>query len=217
MDILSDVNVTGRLNITAKDRQSLGLSVTGVSSFEERSIFYETIQINSSRIQMNGCYGTISVSRNDNSNFIYDDIHTTKISGKRLYLGFDKIIYSPKEDLFSIPDDYNILTKNVVIQVPPDCTKFEILYFNVYSPLIQICGCSFECVDVGEELYSYPVLSAFHAGRKVEIDYEITGSKAGPDKKFSEIIYGITTTCSESRNIYIAMNFGVSDIGICGG
>ena len=197
MDILSDVSIKGDLSLSGN------INVNNDFGFN----YYST------KLRLIGCadhkYFDIGIG-----NSRYTRIYDNSVIFNQ---GFVEFPYQTrfgenatfKGDITYFPDFINgivgkityhqIMAESDMITVPANCSKFQIKRVAVETKT-EFTD------DTISRFYSYPLVTAFNCGKKVELDLEISTDGTAA-KRFTEVVYGNVIPSTTDRDLFVTLLF----------
>lgn len=194
MDILSDLNVVGKIEVNSdgvsttigKNNGMYGIfspnSNLAISSGSSGVFFYaSTVRFNNAvEIGENLCsFGAYIGLGGLTVNTGYTCfLQVSEFSVSGLFACFDV-------NNFIIRGNFSPETKNINVQVPANCTRFVITCMDRRD----VCG-----------VMDYPFVSAYKDNKKVDLDIELV-----KDTNNLEKIIGNITACSSATDLYVSI------------
>lgn len=194
MDILSDLNVVGKIEVNSNGvsttigetngmngifspNSNLTISSGGSDVFFCASIvhFNNFVEIDENLCSF-GAYIGLGGLTVDTGYTCFLEVSEFSVSG--LFACFDV-------NNFIIRGNFSPETKNINVQVPANCTRFVITKIDRRD----VCGAM-----------DYPFVSAYKDNKKVDLDVELVGY----DNKFENVI-GNITACSSATDLYVSI------------
>lgn len=207
MDILSDVNVVGNLNIGGnKGNVSIdgsGINFNGsefISLNINNSTFLKACSGNGSNIlfSSSACFNSlVTFCGLIYSNALYYNGYQVNFpilpTTTARFLGCNQSTIS---EFYMLPETFSVT-------VPSQCTKFELKRYYIFGKFRE---------DNDDDL-SYPLVTAFSGRKKVEMDIELGKANECYSKissghfanEFEEVVYGIISPCSNEMSLKVSM------------
>lgn len=204
MDILSDVNVVGSLNIGG-NKEGVSIDDSGINF---RGIDSKSLNFNK-RPFLTTCLSGTSVQFPESTYFNKLVVICGSFISKPLEYSGGQINFLVLPTTTakilgcnqSAISEFYMLPETFSITVPPQCTKFELKKYYIFGKF---------CEDNDDDL-SYPLVTAFSGRKKVEMDIELGKvnecycASNGNYNEFEEVVYGIVSPCSNEMSLKVSM------------